>query len=111
MHSAWRNMLSRTLSGIPPCGPPPGWSLLRHFCTAGLNAGDCVSASGILLPSGKLGTPCARMHTANATCELTEAAVRLGLPDDPQAASASAQAAAATAIRYWLHRRFLTPWV
>jgi hypothetical protein len=105
MHSAWCNMLSRTLSGIPPCEPPPGRSLLRHFCTAGLNAGDRASASGILLPSGKLGKPCARMHTANATGELTDAAVRPGLPDDPQAASASAQAAAATAITYWL----LTP--
>lgn len=85
--------------------------MLRHVCRADLNAGDCVSASGILLESGKFGTPCERMHTANARCGGTEAPGRLDLPDDPQAASASAQVAAATAIRYWLHRLFLTSWV
>jgi hypothetical protein len=51
------------------------------------------------------------MHTANATCGLTEAPVRLVLLDDPHAASANAQAAAAAAIRCWLRRRSFTPWV
>jgi hypothetical protein len=49
------------------------------------------------------------MHLANATYGLTEAAVPLDLPDDPQAASASAHAATAAAIRYWLNRRSLIP--
>lgn len=105
MHCAWWSRLSLVLSGIPPCGPPPGRSLLRHVCAADWNAGDCVSASGILMPppalgSGKLATPCERMHSANASCGLTEAPVRLDLPDDPQAASASAQVAAANAMVY-----------
>jgi hypothetical protein len=108
MHSAWCSMLSLVLSGIPARGPPAGWTYLRHTCAADLNAGEFVTASGILGPSGKFGTPCERMHTANASCGLTEAPVRLELPNDPQAASVSVQAAAATAIRYWLHRRLLT---
>jgi hypothetical protein len=57
---------------------------------AGLNEGKLVSASGMLGPSGKCGTPCARMHCANATYLLTEAVVWLGLLPEPQAATAIA---------------------
>ena len=87
------------LSDIPPCGPPPGWSLLRHVCAAYWNAGDCATPSGMLGPSGKFGTPCERMHFANASrLDRSEAAVPVGLVEDPQAASAMLQVAAANAM-------------
>ncbi len=99
MHSAWWSRLSLVLSDIPPWGPPPGWSLLRHVCAAFRNAGDCATPSGMLGPSGKFGTPFERMHFANASrLDRFEAVVPVGVVEDPQAASVRVQVAAAVAI-------------
>src|SRR5580704_1555836 len=99
MHCAWWSRLSLALSDIPPCGPPPGWSLLRHVCAAFWNAGDCAIPSGTLGPSGKFGTACERMQFANASrLGRFEAVVPVGLVEDPQAAIAIVQVAAANAI-------------
>ena len=87
------------LSDIPPWGPPPGWSLLRHVCAAFRNAGDCATPSGMLGPSGKFGTPFERMQVANASrLDRFEALVPVGVVEDPQAAIATLQVAAAVAI-------------
>jgi hypothetical protein len=69
------------------------------------NAGESALAAGMLGPSGKFGTPRARMHLENARHGFTDAAVRLELREEPQAVSPSRQVAAANAIRYRVHRR------
>jgi hypothetical protein len=51
---------------------------------------------GPKLGSGKLGTPCLRMQSAYLIpCEAPLLAAALGLPEDPHAASATAQTSAA----------------
>src|ERR1039458_4934613 len=104
MHCAWA-------SG-DPLGRPPGCSLL-HVCSADTNAGACS-----LIPepgpptgepgSGKFGTPCERMQSANSSASVSPLPVPAALlapPADPHAATASMQLTAASAIdrlRRWL---------
>ena len=99
--SAARNWLSVALT---PPGAPPGRNR-AHALRADLNAGDC----GLIpvlprstpppppLGSGKLGTPFARMQSANSSAgdELREPAVLSEVCDDPQAATVIAQLTAA----------------
>jgi len=99
--SAARNWLS--VAFTPP-GAPPGANR-AHALRADLNAGDCglipVPARSAPLPpplgSGKLGTPFARMQSANSSAgeALREAVVLVEPCDDPQAASAITQLTAA----------------
>ena len=94
--SAARNWLP--VARTPPV--PPGASR-AHARLADLNAGVPVPARLVGPPpslgSGKLGTPCARMQSANSIAgeEVREPVVLLGLCEDPQAASATTQLTAA----------------
>jgi hypothetical protein len=76
--------------------------MLAHACCADWNAGAReLMLEGRLTPpfglgSGKLGTPCLRMQSAYLIpCEAPLLAAALGLPEDPHAASATAQTSAA----------------
>src|ERR1019366_3580109 len=120
MPRAWASGAMRCASGSgDPLGRPPGCSLL-HVCSADTNAGACS-----LIPepgpptgepgSGKFGTPCERMQSANSSASVSPLpvpAALLGLPEDPQAATASTQLTAASAIdrlRRWLLGTLLVP--
>jgi hypothetical protein len=98
--SAARNWVS--VDRTPPL--PPGASR-AHARLADLNAGVPVSATLVEPPppfgSGKLGTPCARMQSANSTAGegVPEPVALLGPCEDPQAASAMAQTASAAGRR------------
>ena len=105
--SAARNWLS--VDRTPPLAPGASRA---HARLADLNAGVPVSATTLVEPpppfgSGKLGTPCARMQSANSTAgeEVPEPVVPLGPCEDPQAASATAQTASAARGRKGSIRR------
>jgi hypothetical protein len=102
MHFAKATAASLLRSDI--CGglPLPGISL-RHACCADWNAGEngLIPESGPIwmvppFGSGKLDTPCERMHSESASAgpALAEA---LRLAEDPQAATTTAQLPAASA--------------
>ncbi len=116
MHCEYLSAASLRASLTPAFGAAPVTSF-RHVLIADLNAGELTSiVDGRTIPktvlagpdgatppgSGNLGTPCERMHLANASCpELLEfplAAERLGLLPDPHAAIATAQVTAASVI-------------
>ncbi len=93
--------------------PPP--RNLAHAFWADWNAGACVLiqlGTTVGPPgrgSGKFGTPCDRMHSASLTAGSLLATL-LGVPVDPQAASATAQLAPASAI-HRLSRWLPSVWV
>jgi hypothetical protein len=104
-------------------GLPPFGSFERHACIADWNAGPLTLTPLTLVPfgdactsipplpfapgSGKLGTPCVRMHEANcsALAWLAGSAAPVPVPplefdaDEPQAASGSAAAVRAASTR------------
>jgi len=107
MHSASLSIATFWLSDTGPLGgPPPGMSL-EHASWADWNAGDrglipeleLIWIPPPALGSGKFGTPCERMQSAN----LSPAAAPLepdrsfDRPEDPHAVSASAQLPTASA--------------
>ena len=102
MHFAFAIAASRSLAEAgEPCAVLAGCSG-AHAWWADWNAGDCVATPERSKPpgrgSGKLGTPCERMQSANLTPVLeTLVAAVLGLLADPQAAITSALATTATA--------------
>ena len=105
MHCASLSIASLRVSDAGPLpGPPPGISF-EHAFWADWNAGDWgfIPEPGVILMappepagSGKFGTPCERMQSANLIPALPplERDALLGLPDEPQAATADKQAAA-----------------
>jgi hypothetical protein len=106
MHSASLSISSLRLSDPTLGGPPPG-SSFEHAFWADWNAGDwglIPELELIWIPppepgSGKFGTPCERMQSANlipADSPL-EPDPLFGLPEDPHALSATAQLTAASA--------------
>ncbi len=117
MHCAYLSAASLRASLTPECDAAPVTSF-RHELIADLNAGELTSIvdgrtipktemagerDGVAAPGpGKLGTPCERMHLANASCpellELPLAADRLGLLPDPHAAIAIAHTITTDAI-------------
>jgi hypothetical protein len=110
MHCARASAATRWASGSgDPLGRLPGCSLL-HVCSADWNPGDrsLIPELGLMGEpgSGKVGTPYVRMQSANLSASVSPLpvpAALLGLPEDPQAAIATAQLTAASAItRRWL---------
>ena len=103
MHFANAIAASFRLSDIGggPLSPGPG----PHARWADWNAGDCglIPELGLKNPlepfapgSGRFGTPWERMQFANLRADvLAPEELALGLPEDPQAAIATAQLAAA----------------
>ena len=88
---------------LPGLRPPP--SSLAHAFWADRNAGACGSIQlGMTLGpaglgSGKLGTPCERMHCASLSGDPPLATTLLDLGEDPHATTANAKPAAASATR------------
>lgn len=92
MHAANLKAACRSLSDIVG-GPPLNGAYRLHACWAAWNAGDFAEPGGMLIPppglgSGKLGTPCERMHWASSSPK--SGFVAPSLLEDPQAASANA---------------------
>ena len=109
MHSEVRTICSFCCALTPRGGPLPGSSLWHCACAA-LNAGEnglMFEPWAMLMPppalgSGKLGTPCERMHSENAKKRVPPPPEWFDLlPDVPQAVIASAHPMIAAAN----HRR------
>jgi hypothetical protein len=87
-----------------------------HSCCADANAGDDTLISdetlypAPALGSGKFGTPCERMQSADATaCPMpVDPVVRLDLADDPQAVIATAHVKAASVTSTLEHSTLTT---
>ena len=99
MHCAFASAARLWLS---EAGDPLGsglWVSLSHFCPADWTAGAWVLIGEPWPPtglpgSGKLGTPCDRMQSANLSASVSPlpvAAALLGLSENPHALSARTQ--------------------
>jgi hypothetical protein len=116
MHSANLSACWRWLADID--GAPPSFGkYLWQACWAERNAGDCASLGvSAILPlesgSGKLDTPCERMHRANwRPGVMLAAAVLEGLDDDPHAASERPNAARMAVVIQHLRVPALRMWI
>jgi hypothetical protein len=108
MHSEMFSVCASACAlGCAAPGPPPGISLWQ-LAWAALKAGEDGSIPVLRwMPppgpgSGKLATPCERMHSLKGRNTLWCAAW-LWLLEDPQAATAAAQVMAASAMRARWH--------